>query len=109
MKLNETSSAQLKATIRKAIGKYTAEDNTFVTDIHLQANASDGVCRLFDDDDQELGHTTVNEWVAYEGDDFDEQTGEALSIILHEMKAAGDLDSLQILKPYSFVQVDDDK
>ena len=109
MKLNETSSAQLKATIRKALNKYTAEDDTFVTDIHLQANATNGVCKLFDDDDQELGHTTVKEWVAYEGGDFDEQIGEALSIILHEMKAAGDFDKLQILKPYSFAQVDEDK
>ena len=109
MKLNESSSAQLKASIRKAIGKFTAEEETFVTDIYLQANAANGVVKLFDDEDNELGHTSVKEWVAYEGDDFDEMVADTLTSLLHSMKDAGDLDCLQILKPYSFVLVDEDK
>ncbi|MBR4380627.1 MAG: hypothetical protein IKP48_05145 [Bacteroidaceae bacterium] len=109
MKLNESSSAQLKATIRKSIGKYIVEEESFVTDIHIQVNSQNGVCRLFDDDDCELGHTTLIEWVAYEGDDFDEMVEEELTTILHEMKDAGEFDKLQILKPYSFVQIDDEK
>ena len=109
MKLNDSSSAQLKATIRKAIGKYTAADETFVTDIHLQANPQSGVCRLFDDDDIELGHTTVKEWVAYEGDDFDDVVIDTLTSLLQDMKDAGDFKKLQIIQPYSFVYVDEDK
>lgn len=109
MKLNESSSAQLKATIRKAIGKYMADEESFVTDIHFLANSQTGSCKLFDDDDQELGHTTIKEWVAYESDDFDEQTEEILSAILHEMKDANDFDKLQIIKPYSFTLIDEDK
>ena len=109
MKLNESSSAQLKATIRKAISKFTAEEESFVTDIYLQANAANGVVKLFDDEDNVLGHTSVKEWVAYEGDDFDEQVTDTLTTILNNMKKAGELDNLQILKPYSFVLVDEDK
>lgn len=109
MKLNDSSSAQLKATIRKAIGKYTAADETFVTDIHLQANPQSGACRLFDDDDIELGHTTVKEWVAYEGDDFDDVVIDTLTSLLQDMKDAGDFKKLQIIQPYSFVYIDEDK
>lgn len=109
MKLNESSSAQLKATIHKALSSYTADGQNFVTDIHLQTSPVSGECKLFDDDDMELGRTTVKEWVAYEGDDFDEQVEEVLTAILHEMKDSGSFDQLQIMKPYSFVHIDEDK
>ena len=109
MKLNESSIAQLKAAIRKAIGKYTAEDESFVTDIHIQAVPLRGDCILFDDEDQELGRTSVKEWVSYEGDDLEDQITETLGAVLHEMKDAGEFDKLQIIKPYSFTLIDDDK
>lgn len=109
MKLNDSSLAQLKATIRKAVGKFSVESDTFVTDLHIQANPQTGTCSIIDDDDVELGHTTVREWVAYEGDDFDEIVTEALTSMLHEMKDAGDFANLQIIQPYSFVYVDEDK
>jgi hypothetical protein len=109
MKLNDSSSAQLKATIRKSIGKFTVEDETFVTDLHIQANPQTGTCSLIDDDDIELGRTTVKEWVAYDGDDFEEVVTDTLTAILQEMKDAGDFAKVQIMQPYSFVYVDEDK
>ena len=109
MKLNDSSSTQLKATIRKAIGKYTVENESFVTDLYIQANPQTGTCSLIDDDDQELGHTTVKEWVAFEGDDFDQIVTDTLTTLLQEMKDAGDFAKLQSIQPYSFVYVDEDK
>jgi len=109
MKLNDSSSAQLKATIRKAIGKFTVEDETFVTDLHIQANPQTGTVSLIDDDDNELGHTSVKEWVEYDGDDFEEMVTDTLTAILQEMKDAGDFAKVQIMQPYSFVYVDEDK
>ena len=90
MKLNDSSSAQLKATIRKAISKFTVEDETFVTDLHIQANPQTGTVSLIDDDDNELGRTSVKEWVEYDGDDFEEMVTDTLTAILQEMKDAGD-------------------
>ncbi|MCR4764982.1 MAG: hypothetical protein K5856_02250 [Bacteroidaceae bacterium] len=109
MKLSNSSSSQLKATIQKAIGRFMAENETYVTDLHVQTNSQTGVCKLFDDDDNELGHTTVKEWVAYEGDDFDDVVTGILTTLLQEMKNAGDFNRLSIIKPFSFVYVDDDK
>ncbi len=109
MKLNDSSSAQLKATLRKAIGKFTVEDETFVTDLHIQANPQTGTVSLIDDDDNELGRTSVKEWVEYDGDDFEEMVTDTLTAILQEMKDAGDFAKVQIMQPYSFVYVDEDK
>ena len=109
MKLNDSSSAQLKAIIRKAIGKFTVEDETFVTDLHIQANPQTGTVSLIDDDDNELGRTSVKEWVEYDGDDFEEMVTDTLTTILQEMKDAGDFVKVQIMQPYSFVYVDEDK
>lgn len=109
MKLNDSSSAQLKATIRKAIGKFTVEDETFVTDLHIQANPQTGTVSLIDDDDNELVRTSVKEWVEYDGDDFEEMVTDTLTAILQEMKDAGDFAKVQIMQPYSFVYVDEDK
>ena len=109
MKLNDSSSAQLKAIIRKAIGKFTVEDETFVTDLHIQANPQTGTVSLIDDDDNELGRTSIKEWMEYDGDDFEGMVTDTLTTILQEMKDAGDFVKVQIMQPYSFVYVDEDK
>lgn len=47
--------------------------------------------------------------MTYDGDDFYENVERILSTLLHNMKNGGDFDKLAILKPYSFVLVDDEK
>ena len=64
---------------------------------------------LFDDDDNQLAAITIDEWTNYDGDDFYTDVERVLSTLLNNMKNAGDLDKLALMKPYSFVLVDDDK
>ena len=79
MKLSQSSLALLEDTLKKAIGKYTCGcEQTIVTDIHLQPNQNSGELSIFDDEDEELANTSIEEW-------------------------------LTILKPFSFVLVDDDR
>ena len=47
--------------------------------------------------------------MTYEGDDFYENMERILSNLLCNMKNQGDFDKLTIMKPFSFVLVDDDK
>lgn len=47
--------------------------------------------------------------MTYEGDDFYENVERILSSLLCNMKNEGKFDKLTILKPFSFVLVDDDK
>ncbi len=110
MKLSQPSLSLLEETIKQAIGKYTCGcEQTVVTDIHLQANQSSGELLLFDDDDRTLADTIVEEWTTYEGDDFYENMERILSNLLSNMKNRGAFDKLTIMKPFSFVLVDDDK
>ena len=92
MKMSEQSRASIVSALKTALCRYTSEgDETVVTDIHLQPNSESGELIIFDDDDQELSRTIINEWVEYESDDFytvvepilraerERKTGEALS------------------------------
>ncbi|WP_018668817.1 hypothetical protein [Bacteroides gallinarum] len=110
MKLSQPALSLLEETIRQAIGKYACGGaQTIVTDIHLQANQSSGEFFIFDDDDKELANATIEEWTTYESDDFYESVERILSNLLYNMKNQGAFDKLPIMKPFSFVLVDDDK
>ncbi len=109
MKLSQPALSLLEETIKQAIGKYTCGcEQTIVTDIHLQANQSSGEFCIFDDD-RELSSTVIEEWMTYEGDDFYENIERILSNLLCNMKSKDTFDKLTIMKPFSFVLVDDDK
>lgn len=110
MKLSQSSLSQLGNAIKKAVSKYNcACEQTIVTDIHLQANPNSGELSIFNDEDEELANTVIEEWTAYDGNDFNENTERILSSLLNEMKNAGDFDKMTILKPFSFVLVDEEK
>lgn len=111
MKLNEQSHNAIASALREAVSRYKGidEENFVVTDIHLQPNQDSGEFIVFNDDDEELSHAIVNEWIEYDGDDFYKEVQPALSVVLNELKEEGTFDQLGLVKPYSFVLVDDEK
>ena len=110
MKLSQQSLSTIESAIQKAVGKYVCGcDQTAVTDIHLQPDQTSGQLTIFNDDDEELANVMIEEWATYDGDDFMENVEPSLKSILCRMKEAGDFEKITILKPYSFVLVDEDK
>lgn len=110
MKLSATSHAALTSALQEALARYLhGEENTVVTDIHLQPKQDSGELVIFNDDDEELARTILSEWVDYPDDDFYAQAEPLLRSELMDMKERGALDKLIIMKPYSFVLVDDDR
>lgn len=110
MKLSQQSLSTIESAIQKAAGKYVCGcDQTVVTDIHLQPDQTSGQLTIYNDDDEELANVMIEEWATYDGDDFMENVEPNLKSILCRMKDAGDFDKVTILKPYSFVLVDEDK
>lgn len=110
MKVGQSVLSILEVTIKQAIRKYTCGcEQSIVTDIHIQANQSTGEFTILDDEDEELANTTIEEWMSYEGDDFYESLERALSNLLCNLKNNGLFDKLTIMKPFSFVLVDEDK
>lgn len=110
MKMSEQSRASIVSALKTALCRYTSEgDETVVTDIHLQPNSESGELIIFDDDDQELSRTIINEWVEYESDDFYTVVELILRAEVEALKESGKLEKLCLMKPYSFVLVDEDK
>ena len=110
MKMSEQSRASIVSALKTALCRYTSEgDETVVTDIHLQPNSESGELILFDDDDQDLSRTIINEWVEYESDDFYTVVEPILRAEVEALKESGKLEKLCLMKPYSFVLVDEDK
>lgn len=110
MKMSEQSRASIVSALKTALCRYTSEgDETVVTDIHLQPNSESGELIIFDDDDQELSRTIINEWVEYESDDFYTVVEPVLRAEVEALKESGKLEKLCLMKPYSFVLVDEDK
>ena len=90
------------------IDKFAAgSDLCLMSDILLQANAESGQLRIYDDDDNEYYSGIVEEWVENKDEDFYDKVGAELKkyIIDH----ADVLENLSLIKPYSFVLIDDDK
>jgi hypothetical protein len=111
MKLSAKSHDVLAATLQESLSRYLHVDDeaAVVTDIHLQPRQDSGELVIYNDDDEELARTILEEWVDYPDDDFYEQTEHLLRAILTEMKEKGELDAVALMKPYSFVLVDEDK
>lgn len=110
MKLSQQSLSIIESAIQKAVAKYACNcEQTAVTDLHFQPDQTSGQLTIFNDDDEELANIMIEEWATYEGDDFLENVEPSLCNILCKMKNAGDFDKITILKPYSFVLVDEDK
>lgn len=110
MKMSEQSRASIVSALKTALCRYASEgDETVVTDIHLQPNSESGELIIFDDDDQELSRTIINEWVEYESDDFYTVVEPILRAEVEALKESGKLEKLCLMKPYSFVLVDEDK
>ena len=110
MKLRHQSLSIIESAIQKAVAKFTCNcEQTVVTDIHLQPDQTSGQLTIYNDDDEELANIMVEEWATYEGDDLLENVESSLQNILCRMKDAGDFDKVTILKPYSFVLIDEEK
>lgn len=110
MKVSQSALSILEDTIKQAISKYACGcEQSIVTDIHLQANQNTGEFTIFDDEDEELASATIEEWMSYDGDDFYKSLERSLSSLLSNLKDGEVFDKLTIMKPFSFVLVDEDK
>lgn len=110
MKLSAQSYSSILGALKKALGRYQSDtDALFVTDIHLQPLSESGELVVYDDDEQVLARTTVLDWVDCVAEDFYASVELHLKQALEELRKEGTLDRLGIMKPYSFVLIDDDK
>jgi len=99
---------QVERALRKVAQKYQIQvENLPLTDLYLQVKQESGELLVFNDDDVELTRCVVEEWIGNTDEHFYEMVKPVLQKCILNQKDV--LENLQILKPYSFVLIDEDK
>lgn len=108
MKINEQAKQQIERAVKKIAQKFPSDDNpTIITDIHLLVSQDSGEILAFDDNDNEITRCIVEQWIDNTDDNFYE---EITGILRNELQAlSGTINTMGILKPFSFVLEDDEK
>ena len=108
MKATSQTIQQIERVLHKIASKYPeGREDMLLTDIHLQANADSGELLAFNDDDEELTRCVVEQWIGNGDDNFYREITPILRQCIAGMKEAWEKTS--ILKPFSFVLIDDEK
>lgn len=108
MKATSQTIQQIERALRKIAAKYPqGREDLALTDIHLQIKADSGELLAFNDDDEELTRCVVEQGMDNGDENFYEEITPVLRQCIQGMKDT--LEHLSLLKPYSFVLVDEDK
>lgn len=110
MKLSAQSQNSIVSSLKKSFERYSSsEEKNTVTDLYLQPQMETGRLLILNDDDEVLADAVVKEWMDVNPEDFYTRCELVLKNVLNQLRDAGELALLQILKPYSFVLVDNNK
>ena len=108
MGYTEQTQQQIERFLRKVAQKFTAKESDMpMTDIHLRASQDSGDLMAFDDDDNEISRCVISTWIENKSDNFYQEIAYTLRSELNHMKDT--IDNLSIMKPFSFILVDDEK
>lgn len=108
MKPSEQTTQQIERFLRKIAQKFPAnEETSIVTDIHVRVSQESGEMVAFDDDDKEITRCVVEQWIGNNDEDFYDSVESTLQAAMQSFAKL--IDSLGILKPYSFVLENDEK
>jgi thymidine kinase len=108
MEKNTLSVDALEAFIEESLQMYVAdESNTMITDIHLQLKPETGGVVLLNDEYCFFSEAIIEEWRGLENAYVVAEQN--LRDVLTVMRDSSKLDSLKLLKPYSFVLIDERK
>lgn len=110
MKLSAQSQNSIFSSLKKSFERYSSsEEKNTVTDFYLQPQMETGRLLIFNDDEEVLADAVVKEWVDVNPEDFYTRCEMVLKSVLNRLRDAGELGLLHIVKPYSFVLVDNNK
>ncbi|MBR2415867.1 MAG: hypothetical protein IKB11_03830 [Bacteroidaceae bacterium] len=106
MPLSKQTQESLRNAINDMAKKYITAETAMVTDFHIYANGDNGTLTIYDDDDNSLARVHIKEWENVHDEKLFEKV---LRGELAKMQKEGIFESINIVKPYSFVLVDEDK
>lgn len=108
MKATEQTLQQIERAINKVADKFPPTDEAMLlTDIHLRVNQETGEFVAFDDDDNEITRCVIEQWIGNTDNDFHNSITSVIRKCIECQKNV--IESMSILKPYSFVLEDEEK
>jgi hypothetical protein len=109
MNLGKQSQTAILTALKEAFDKFPlgGGQSTVVSDINLHPCLASGELIILDDDDHELARVEVSEWANCVPEEFYVQVELQLRPLLDSLEKDGVLEKLSLLKPYSFVLIDD--
>lgn len=107
MKLSNKSKVLIDQVISDVIKHYSTPEESVITDIHFQPLFNSGELKVFDDDDEVISNVIISEFEGLGGADAIKDVSLILRRSLDYRRK--ELENLFIIKPYSFVLVDEDK
>ena len=106
MEATQQTLQQIERAITKVAGKYSQLEEPVLTDIYIQVIQESGAILVYNDDDVELHRCVVEEWIENTQEDFYNQIVPVLSQCISKSRTV--VDTMQIMRPFSFVLVDDE-
>lgn len=108
MHTSEQTRQQIERALKKAASKFKSDVEPLpLTDVFLQVKQESGELLVFDDDDNELTRCVVEEWMGNNSENFYEEVQAFMEELLPEMK--GITDNFNLIRPYSFMLMGEDK
>lgn len=112
MKTNKKTQELIENSIKEAIENLiTEEGSSLITDVYISVSPETGEVLFFDDNDEILSTCTINGFETRNNNknEFYNALDNLISPILNRMNSEGLFKDLPIVKPFSFVLVDENK
>lgn len=106
MNATQQTVQQVERALKKIIAKFPAASEPVMTDIHMLVSPYTGEITTYDDDDKELDRCVVTEWIKTDQDGFYDRAASIIRSCIERMRPV--IKEASILKPYSFVLIDED-
>lgn len=110
--INSQSQGDIRLALVNAMKKYRSIDTEAITDFFVQVAFDSGDMIIYDDEDNVLAKTIIGEWADHKDEDDIDLLATIKSNIIREIVSLdkdGTFNNVMVMKPFSFVMVDDDK
>lgn len=99
---------QIDRFVKKIIQKFpSVSEPDLFTDIHIRISSESGDLMAFDDDDTEITRCVVEDWIDNKDVKFYDSAASLLRSRLNSLSS--EIDSMGVLRPFSFVLENEDK
>lgn len=107
MNATQQTVQQIERALKKIVAKFPSDNEPVMTDIHMLVSPYTGEITTYDDDDREIDRCVVNEWIKTNQEGFYDRATAIIRSCVEHLRPT--IMNASILKPYSFVLIDEDR